>query len=135
MKNPHSEGRDLYLRQRQSLLLSKETSLVEFDLLRSGVRMPRLDCWPDNPYTLFVSSVSLMPNCHVWIADLKTRLPTISVPICKPDQDVVLDIQPMIDDIYTPSKYWRSIDYTKPITPPLSADDAAWLDQQLRSRG
>ena len=49
-KRPGTEGWDLYQRKRQSLLLG-DVSLVEFDLLRGGQRMPMLDPWPDSPYT------------------------------------------------------------------------------------
>jgi Protein of unknown function (DUF4058) len=40
---------------------------------------------------------------------------------------------PMIAAIYQRSRYERSIDYTKPLTPPLSPDEAAWLQRQLQS--
>src|SRR5262249_56732472 len=53
-KRPHTPGWDLYLRKRQSLLLG-DTNLVEMDFLRGGQRMPRLDPWPESPYTVLVA--------------------------------------------------------------------------------
>ena len=58
----------------------------------------------------------------------------IQVPLAKPDPDVTLNLQPMIEGIYQRYRYERSIDYTKPLTPPLTPEEAAWLEQQLRAR-
>lgn len=56
------------------------------------------------------------------------------LPLAKPDPDVLLDLQPMIDAIYQRSRYERSIDYRQPLTPPLDARETAWLEQQLQAR-
>jgi hypothetical protein len=53
------------------------------------------------------------------------------VPLHHPDPDVILDLQPMIETIYTRSRYAGSIDYAKPLTPPLPQADADWLRQRL----
>ena len=37
----------------------------------------------------------------------------------------------MIDAIYQQSRYERSIDYRKPLTPPLDAAETTWFEQQL----
>jgi hypothetical protein len=132
-KQPNTPGRDLYQRKRQSLLLGN-VNLVEIDLLRGGERMPMLDPWPDSPYTLLVSRAKLFRHCKVWPAHFQRPLPTIPVPLAKPDPDILLNLQPMIAAIYQRSRYERSIDYTKPLSPPLRPDEAAWLEQQLRSR-
>jgi hypothetical protein len=132
-KQPNTPGRDLYHRKRQSLLLGN-VSLVEIDLLRGGERMPMLDPWPDSPYTLLVSRAKLFRHCKVWPVHFQRPLPVIPVPLAKPDPDIPLNLQPMIDAIYQRSRYERSIDYTKPVTPPLGPEEAAWLEQQLRTR-
>ena len=93
-----------------------------------------LDPWPDSPYTLLVGRAKNPQLCRVWPAHFQRRLPTLPVPLAKPDADISVDIQPMIDAIYQRSRYERSIDYAKPLTPPLGAEDAAWLEQQLRAR-
>jgi uncharacterized protein DUF4058 len=36
----------------------------------------------------------------------------------------------MIEAIYARSRYHRSIDYARPLAPPLSAEEAAWWEQQ-----
>jgi hypothetical protein len=56
------------------------------------------------------------------------------VPLEKPNHDVPLHLQPIIDTIYQRSRYARSIDYTRPLKPSLPAADRAWLKEQLRNR-
>ncbi len=128
-KRRGSTGWNLYLRKRQGLLLG-EANLVEIDLLRGGDRLPMLDPWPASPYTLLVSRQSQPSRCRVWPAFVLRRLPTLPVPLLKPDPDLPLGLQPMIDSIYERSRYCRSIDYSKPLNPRLAPDETAWLQQQ-----
>jgi hypothetical protein len=123
---------DLYQRKRQGLLMGA-ANLVEIDLLRGGQRMPMLDPWPNSPYTLLVARKHLAPTCRVWPAGSLRPLPVIPVPLLKPDPDVSLDLQPMVERIYARSRYHRSINYTVPPVPPLLAEEAAWLAQRSSS--
>jgi hypothetical protein len=132
-KRRRSKGRKLYLRKRQGLLAGS-VHLVEIDLLRRGERMPMEDTWPSSPYTLLVSRAGTFPSCRVWRAHFRNPLQAVPVPLAHPDPDITLNIQPMIDKIYAESRYSRSIDYTTPLDPPLATEDAAWLDEQLRTR-
>jgi hypothetical protein len=108
-------------------------NLVEIDLLRGGQRMPMLDPWPDSPYTLLIARAGSQ-LCRVWRAHYRRSLPVIPVPLAKPDSDIPLDLQPMIDEIYQRFRYPRSIDYSKSLTPPLDAAETGWLKQQLHVR-
>lgn len=131
IKRRGSEGRELYLRQRNALLLG-QANLVEIDLLRGGQRMPMVEPWPKSPYYLLVGRQSRVPYCRVWPAHFRQPLPVIPVPLDSPDPDLSLNLQPLIEDIFTRSRYARRIDYSRPLTPTLPADEAAWLSQQLR---
>lgn len=131
-KRPNSEGWEQYQRKRQAFFNRGSASLVEIDLLRGGERMPMAGPWHESPYRLLVFRGGLAPISRVWSGHFQKRLPPIPVPLLKPDPDVFLDLQPMIDAIYTRYKYWRSIEYAKPINPPLSAEDTAWLQDRLR---
>jgi hypothetical protein len=128
-----TEGRELYLRKRQGLLLGA-VNLVEIDLLRGGERMPMFDPWPDSPYAILVACRRRMPHCLAYPAQCLKPLPTIHVPLNKPDPDLPLALQPLVDAIYRRSRYHRSIDYTRPLSPPLAAAEASWVEQQLRER-
>jgi hypothetical protein len=132
-KRPGTPGWDLYQRKRQSLMLGN-VNLVEIDLLRRGQRMPMLDPWPDSPYVLMVAKAKKAQLCQAWRAHFRRPLPTIPVPLAKPDPPVSLSLQPLIEEIYQSSRYQQSIDYTKPLAAPLTAEDADWLQQQLRAQ-
>jgi hypothetical protein len=96
--------------------------------------MPMLDPWPASPYTLTVARAKKPHACLVWQGHWRKPLPKIRVPLLKPDPDLDLDLQPMIAAIYQRSRYHVSIDYTRPLNPPLGAEDAVWLEGRLRAR-
>jgi hypothetical protein len=131
-KRPGTEGWVKYQSKRQSILLSG-INLVEIDLLRGGQRPPMLDPWPNSPYTLLVArSLFLHPRCKVWKASFQRPLPEIPVPLDEPDADIPLRLQSMIEAIYKRSRYGGSIDYKKPVRPPLRGAEAKWLKTHLR---
>jgi hypothetical protein len=130
-KRRGSNGWKRYLRKRQALLLGK-ANLVEIDLLRGGDRMPMLDPWPASPYTLLVARQERAPRCRVWPASFDRPLPAIPIPLAKPHPDIPLALQPLVEVIYERGRYPEEIDYSKPLDPPLTAEQAAWLEQQLR---
>jgi hypothetical protein len=131
-KRRRSRGWKKYLRKRQALLLGK-ANLVEIDLLRGGDRMPMLDPWPTSPYTLLVSREERAPRCKVWPASFERPLPAIPIPLSRPTPDLTLDLQPLIDAIYERGRYREDIDYAQPLTPPLTEEQTAWLQQRLRA--
>jgi hypothetical protein len=130
-KRQQSEGWTRYLRKRQALLLGR-ANLVEIDLLRGGTRMPMLDSLPDSPYYLLVSRAESAPRCQVWRAYFDRPLPILPVPLSKPDADLELALQPLIEGIYERSRYGDDIDYSRPLKPPLAAEEIAWLEKRLR---
>lgn len=132
-KRKGSPGWDLYLRKRQALLVGA-ANLVEMDLLRGGTRLPMLDEWPNSPYTILVARKRFAPTCRVWPAHYLRPLPAIPVPLLEPDPDVTLNLQPMIEAIYERSRYSRSIDYGKKLTPPLSQEGEDLLARHLQIR-
>jgi hypothetical protein len=132
-KRPGSAGWELYQRKRQSLLLGG-VHLLEIDLLRGGQRMPMLDPWPTTPYTVLLARAHKPDACRVWPISMQHRLPPIAVPLAKPDADLALDLQSMVDSIYRRYRYASSIDYGKPLTPSLGPKEATWFQKRLRSR-
>ncbi len=126
-KREDSLGWEQYLRKRQGLLLGT-ASLVEIDLLRGGQRLPMVDPWPRCPYTLLVARRERAPYCRVWPAYYHRPLPAIPVPLSKPDPDVSVDLQPLVEAIYARSRYDRDIDYTRPLAP-LQPEEVAWFQQ------
>jgi hypothetical protein len=130
-KRPNTKGWRLYYRKRLAFL-SGHANLVEIDLLRRGRRMPMASAWPDSPYYLLVSRKKRAARCSVWPAYYTEPLPAIPIPLAPPDADISLDIQPFVEAIYARSRYQRDIDYRRPLYPPLSTAEAAWLEERLR---
>ncbi len=130
-KRPNTKGWRLYQRKRLAYL-SGYANFVELDLLRRGRRMPMVSAWPDSPYYLLVCRKKQAPRCSVWPAYLTEPLPAIPIPLIPPDADISLDMQPFVEDIYARSRYERDIDYSRPLSPPLSTAEAAWLQERLR---
>jgi hypothetical protein len=130
-KRPGSKGWRLYQRKRPAYLAG-QAHFVEIDLLRGGRRLQMADDWPASPYYLLICRKNEAPLCKVWPAFFERPLPRINVPLLAPDPDITLDIQPLIAQIYSRSRYDRDIDYSQPIHPPLSAAETAWLQERLR---
>jgi hypothetical protein len=120
-KRRDSPGWKRYLRKRQALLLGR-ANLVELDLLRGGDRMPMLDPLPASPYYLLVAREDWAPDCRVWPAHFDRPLPTLPIPLSKPDPDIRLALQPMVEAIYERGRYHEDIDYSQPLTPPLTPE-------------
>lgn len=123
-------------REKRRGLLRQDVHLIEIDLLRGGERVPLLDPVPDAPYYIYLSRENLRPHIGVWAIQLQDKLPTIPIPLRKPDADAVFDLQRAVETIYELSMYDESINYREPPPPPsLSETDAKWLDEFLRAKG
>lgn len=105
-------------------------SLVEVDLLRDGERFfPEYDerynkCLRAT-YAACIRRSWRNRRYEVYSFNLRDRLPAIRIPLRQQDPDVVLDLQAVIDQVYEKGRY-DDIDYSRPLDPPLNADDADW---------
>jgi len=126
-----TEGWHRYQSKRYSALLG-HVHLIEIDLLRGGRRPLMRDPWPNSPYALLVGRANQNLRCQVWPAYFDRALTAISVPLTPPDADILLGLQPLIDKVYELSGYARTIDYRKPLEPPLTAKEKTWLEGRLR---
>jgi hypothetical protein len=50
----------------------------------------------------------------------------VNVPLRESDPDVSLDLQAVLNRVYAEGRF-ESINYTKPLDPPLSPADAEWV--------
>ncbi len=132
--NKRGEGRDEYLAKRRRILHSR-SHLIEIDFLRSGRRIPRTWPLPPAPYYVYVGRFEIQPETDVWPILLDQPLPTIPVPLLPGDADVFLDLQLALTTVYDLSDYNLEIDYTQSPGGPLSAEQAAWVDERLRAAG
>ena len=127
-------GRAAY-QKKQGEYIQGMVNLVEIDLLRCGefvLAMPE-DEWPlarQAPYKICIRRVN-----RPWVAagigiQFQDKLPNIAIPLRPKDRDVVLELQPIIDDIYRDGRY-HTIDYNRPLNPPFSAEEMKWAESLL----
>jgi hypothetical protein len=136
-KKPGDGAREY--RQKQQELEENEITLVEIDLLRGGqwvVRAPVGHLRPETVTAYKVCATRGWDPRHVlyYPIPLRARLPAIRIPLRETDDDVSLDLQALLDQVYRNGRY-ASIDYRRDANPPLTDDDAAWADELLRAAG
>lgn len=129
------EGQDQYLEKQQELRAAG-VSLVEIDLVRIGrhvLSVPRHLIPPSHrtPCLVCVRRGWEPKKVEVYALPLQKSLPNIKVPLREADEDVALELQPLIDQCYRNGGY-DDIDYTTDAKPPLDAVDAPWADELLR---
>jgi Uma2 family endonuclease len=130
-----------YLTKRADYLAAG-VNVVEIDLLRTGRRLLDMteeqlrDEFGPAEETYFISATrSFDPDrLEVYACPLREPLPCIHIPLRYPDLDVPLDIQLLVNRCYETGRYWK-LDYTAPLTPPPSEEDARWIAERLRDAG
>jgi hypothetical protein len=130
-------GRAKYERKQQEYLHAG-ANLVEIDLLRAGsfvLAIPEA-YWPHDQatYKICVRRARRRRIALTLGISLREPLPNIRIPLRPKDKEVVLQLQPIIDDCYCDGRY-ANIDYSKPPNPPLQGEDRIWAEQVIRERG
>ena len=130
-----AEERDRYGRKSRALIRGG-VNLVEIDLVRQGapvfpeairkVLHPAGAC-----YGICVFRAARSSEREVYPIRLRDRLPAIRVPLRPTDADVVVDLQPLIDQCHERGRY-HLLNYRLDLDPPLSPEEAVWADQVLR---
>ena len=134
-KRFNATGWQRYQKKRQAHL-EGQANLVEIDLLRGGHRMPMEDDWPDSPCYVLVARRETAPKCGVWPAFFRQSLPAIPIPLLTPDADLLVELQPKVNEIYNQSRYNQDIDYQQSCRPRLDAETRQWLqNNRLTSNG
>lgn len=131
------EGRDLYLAKQREVLASS-ANLVEVDLLRGG------------PHVLAVSEAEVLRYGHYeylvatsrardrnkrsfyYSRTIRDRLPRVAIPLRAADDDVTLDLQPLVERIYETGHYRDRINYDLPCIPRLRAEEQEWAAERIR---
>lgn len=130
-------GRDLYVEKREECLAGG-VSFVEVDLTRGGDRLavlPFLGRLPMLPYYVACVRRGHKPRfVEVYSMPLDRPLRRIRIPLRPTDRDVVLELQPLVEQAYDRGRY-DTLDYSQALQPPLVAQEAAWIDEQLRAAG
>lgn len=132
------DQRERYRRKRQALI-SAGVNVVEVDLVRQGgsvfpEKMREVLREASAGYGVCVFRVARPSEREVYPIRLRERLPVIQVPLRPSDADIVLDLQPLIDQCHERGRY-HLLNYRQDLDPPLPPEDAAWVEQRLREHG
>jgi hypothetical protein len=116
-----------------------EVNVVEIDLLRSPrgrLEVGQQDLPADRvaPYLTCIRRATRPFRWEIYPMPLRQPLPTIPVPLRQREPDVTLNLQSLMDHVYVAGGH-DDVNYRAAPEPPLSAEDAAWADQMLRSAG
>ncbi len=123
-------GRAQFL-QKRGFVMHSATHWIEIDLLRAGER-PQEVAGKSDYYALLKRGDGFGPY-EAWFADLRDRLPAIAIPLRPPHGDVALDLQLVLDTVYSRANYADAIDYTRPVpAPSLLPPDANWVASCVR---
>jgi len=109
-----TRAREQYARK-QLDYLDAGINLVEIDLVRQGsyVLAASLVEVPESrrtPYMICVYRNTMPDQFELYRAPLQEPLPNIPIPLRPSERDVVLELQPLIDECYRDGRYHR-IDY------------------------
>jgi hypothetical protein len=125
------EGRREYLLKRQNVFATP-AHLVELDLLRGGQRMPMRTILPACDYVAMISRADRRPRVQIYGWSLRQPLPEIRLPLLG-DETILLDLQKVIEIVYQEAGYEHIIDRSVRLLPPVSDEDAAWIQSRIRS--
>jgi hypothetical protein len=133
-----SRQRDRYDAKR-SMFIGGGANLVEIDLVRQGSPLfpERIRATLGQAgacYGVCVFRASQPNGREVYPIRLRERLPAIRIPLRPTDDDVLLDLQPLIDQCHERGRY-HLLDYRRDLDPPLASDDAQRVTDLLREAG
>jgi len=133
-----STGQLIYIRKQREYL-DAGVNLVEIDLIRSGnyvLALPedRLPPACRTAYLACIRRATRRNEAELYPISLRQALPNLPIPLRPTDQDVVLRLQPLLDDAYRDGGHHR-LDYRPDPVPRLGEADARWADAILKEKG
>jgi Protein of unknown function (DUF4058) len=110
------------------------TSLVEIDLLRAGEPM-EMEPLPESDYRVLVGCGWERPKARLYAFGLRQALPVVPLPLSEGENEAQLPLGQLLAEVYDEARYDLRLDYRPaPPDPPLSPEDAAWVEDLLREK-
>ncbi len=130
-------GRSAY-RRKQREYIEAGVNLVEIDFIRSGafiVAAPesRIPWDLRTPYIVCIRRSYRPEQAEIISISLDQQVPNFRIPLRRTDADIVLQLQPLLNECYRRGRY-NSIDYSQPPRPKLDDKSATWANGLLRAR-
>jgi hypothetical protein len=129
-------GRAAY-RRKQREYIDGGVNLVEIDFIRSGsfiVAAPEGRIPWDNrtPYLVCIRRSYRPQQAEIISIAIDQPIPNFRIPLRATDADIVLRLQPLLDDCYRRGRY-ASVDYSQPPRPKLDDKATVWAEGLLRN--
>jgi hypothetical protein len=86
---------------------------------------------PALAYRSLVSRAHLRPQGDLYPFDVQEPMPTFPLPLAYGDDEVTVDLNQLLHDLYDRAGYDLSIDYRRDPTPPFEGEDAVWVEELL----
>ncbi len=128
------KGRQQYEEKRLQILTS-QTHLVEIDLIRAFQPLPMRGPTQQSLYRILVSRADQRPRATLYPFNLSSPIPAFPFPLQPEDAEVILALQPLLDQVYDRASYDLAIDYTQNLVPPLANEEAMWVNALLKGKG
>jgi hypothetical protein len=124
------EARRECLKKRDSFHRSA-VNFVEIDLLRAGEPMPVRDAPARGDYRILVCRPRKSRSADLYVFSYTTAVPDVPIPLLPEDAEPILHLNDVLHDVMNRACYDLTADYTRPLQPPLRAQDEAWAESIL----
>jgi hypothetical protein len=127
------EGRRKYEVKRRRVLETL-TNLVEIDLLRAWQPM-QFHPPAETAYRILVVAGWERPRARLLAFGIRDPVPEVTVPLRQGEAEATLALGPLLAGVYDRARFDLVLDYRRPPPePPLSPEDATWVETLLRER-
>ncbi len=127
------KGRLQYEAKRLKILASC-THLVEIDLIRAFQPLPMRGIDSPHLYRILVSPANQRPQASLYPFDLPSPIPAFPLPLQPDDPELIVELQPLLNQLYDRASYDLAIDYHQAPVPPLEGENLAWAEQWLQAK-
>ena len=111
--------------QKCETLIDSDVHFVEIDLLRAHQPMTYTEHRLAD-YRIFIHRREMSRKAHLYPFTVQQAIPIFPLPLLPGDQEPLVDLGDLLHELYDRARYRLVIDYSKPPSPALGDQDAAW---------
>jgi len=84
-------------------------------------------------YRILLSRGSQRPRAQLYVFGLREPIPAFPLPLLPGDAEPLVELKPILHDVYGRAAYDLRLDYSRAPVPPLREEDAAWAKTLIPS--
>jgi hypothetical protein len=97
--------------------------------------MPIVTRVTDTDYRILIVRSYLFPSAQLFAFSVKQTIPNFPIPLKKGEEEIELNLQKLLLEIYEQAAFDLTLDYHIPPVPDLLLEDQEWLDILLKEQG